>query len=136
MTTFPAHVNFLAILAAAVINFILGWLWFGPVFGKTWVKLGGGELKPGPLNVIVGFITSLIIAIVLDLTVIVAFRALQNAGIGIGLAAGFAGWFGFIAPVTVGPVIYERKSLKLWLMNNAYWLVSLLIMGAILAAWG
>ena len=135
MDSFMAHVNYLAFLAAALLNFILGWFWFGPVFGKVWVKLGGGELKPGPANLIVGFITSLLISCVLDRAMVFSFGFLNTSGIPAGLVVGCAAWIGFIGPVTLGPVIYERKSLKLWLMNNAYWLISLLLMGVVLSAW-
>jgi len=31
------------------------------------------------------------------------------------------------APVTVGAVLYEKKPWKLWILNNGYWLVSLLV---------
>ncbi|MDO8488446.1 MAG: DUF1761 family protein [bacterium] len=34
-------VNYLAILAAAVLSMVLGFLWFGPLFGQTWMKLMG-----------------------------------------------------------------------------------------------
>jgi hypothetical protein len=135
MAALGTHIDYFAILAAALINFILGWFWFGPVLGRTWVKLGGGELKPGPMNIVLGFISALIIAYVLDNSVTFAFGFLKQSAIVAGLEVGFVCWIGFIAPVTFGPVIYERKSFKLWLMNNAYWLVSLLIMGAVLAVW-
>ena len=72
----------------------------------------------------------------LSCVMILAFGLMKISGIIGGIEVGFSIWIGFIATVTLGPVIYERKSLKLWLMNNAYWLVSLLIMGAIFAVWG
>ena len=30
-----------AILTAAVVNFIVGFIWYGPLFGKTWMKVVG-----------------------------------------------------------------------------------------------
>ena len=50
--------------------------------------------------------------------------------------AGFFGWLGFIAPVTLTNVIYEKRSQwKLWILDNAFWLISLLVMGIILSVW-
>jgi hypothetical protein len=32
-------------------------------------------------------------------------------------------------------VSYEKKPFSLWILTNAYWLISLLVMGIILALW-
>ena len=32
------HINYVAILVAVVANFILGFLWYTPLFGKLWAK--------------------------------------------------------------------------------------------------
>ena len=53
-----------------------------------------------------------------------------------GMAVGFWTWLGFVAVSTIGTVTFERKPFKLFLLNNGYTLLSLLIMGAILAVWG
>ncbi len=57
------------------------------------------------------------------------------ATIGQGLHVGFWTWLGFVAPVTLGGVLWEGKSWKLWCLNNAHYLVVLLVSGAILALW-
>ena len=44
-------------------------------------------------------------------------------------------WLGFIAPVTLGSVLWEMKSWKLWILNNAYYLVVLVVMGLIFTLW-
>ena len=28
-------INYMAVLAAAVVDFIIGWLWYGPLFGTV-----------------------------------------------------------------------------------------------------
>jgi hypothetical protein len=52
-----------------------------------------------------------------------------------GLMGGFFGWLGFIAPVTLTNVMYEKRPWKLWLLDNSFWLISLLVMGVILSVW-
>jgi hypothetical protein len=49
--------------------------------------------------------------------------------------SGFFNWIGFIAPVTLGTVLWGGKSWKLWLIDNGFYLIDLLIMGMILAVW-
>ena len=34
-------INFWAVLVAALSSFVIGSLWYGPLFGKTWMKLNG-----------------------------------------------------------------------------------------------
>jgi hypothetical protein len=41
-------------------------------------------------------------------------------------------WLGFIATVTIGTILWEGKSLELYLINNAYHLVSLNIAAILL----
>jgi len=48
------HINWLAVVAAAASTFVIGGLWYGPVFGKTWMRLTGiakgtpGQNSMGP----------------------------------------------------------------------------------------
>ncbi|MBK7711916.1 MAG: DUF1761 domain-containing protein [Bacteroidales bacterium] len=46
-------VNILAILVAVVVNFFLGFIWYTPLFGKTWGKEMGydPDMKPEKSNV-------------------------------------------------------------------------------------
>jgi hypothetical protein len=54
----------------------------------------------------------------------------------VGLFAAFLCWLGFVAFTSINSVTYEHKPVKLYLINTGYQLVSMLIMGAILAVWG
>lgn len=129
-------INYLAVVVAGLVSYIIAYLWYGPVFGKTWLKLTGlKEMKPGPAGIVIGIIGVLLISYVLDHALIFAADYTKMAGIGAGLMAGFFNWIGFFAPVTVYGVIYEKRSWTLWILDNAYWLISLLIMGIILALW-
>ncbi len=50
-----------------------------------------------------------------------------------GMMVGFWAWLGFVATIMLGKVIWEMTPVKLYGINVAYYLVSLLLMGAILA---
>jgi len=43
--------------------------------------------------------------------------------------------FQFVAVATLGSVTFEKRPLQLYLINNAYLLLALLLMGAVLAVW-
>lgn len=135
-------INYLAVLVAAVASMVLGGLWYGPLFGKMWMAQMGWaperaqEMKKGAgKGYAVQFIGSLVMSFVLAHALVFASSYLAVSGVSAGLTAGFWNWLGFIAPVTLGSVLWERKSMKLWLLNNSYYLVSLLMMGVILAVW-
>lgn len=136
-------VNYLAVVGAAVLSMFLGFLWYGPLFGKPWMKLMGWTkesmkgMKSSDMSKMYGlqFIGSLVMAFVLAHALIFAAAYLHESGISAGLQTGFWNWLGFIAPVTVGGVLWERMPWKLWLLNNSYYLVSLCAMGVLLALW-
>jgi hypothetical protein len=138
-------INYLAVLASAIAAMAIGFLWYGPLFGKTWSRLmGWGEMTPEKMAEMqkkarpayaISFVGSLIMAYVLAHALVFASSYLNASGITAGLTAGFWNWLGFIVPVTIGSVLWDGKPWKLWCINAGYWLVLLLVMGAILALW-
>jgi hypothetical protein len=130
------NINYLAVLVSAIANFVIGALWYGPVFGKPWLKLSGvNEFKPNPVNMILGFVAALLMSYVLDHALIFGSAYLKIEGLPAGIMVSFFNWIGFAAPITLGVVIYEKKSWKLWMLNNGCWLLSLVVMGIILSLW-
>ncbi len=136
-------VNYLAILVAAVLSMVIGSIWYGPLFGKPWMKMMGmskesmKNMKPNDMMKLYGiqFVGSLVMAFVLSHALVFAAAYLRTSGISAGLQTGFWNWAGFIAPVTLGSVLWEGKSWKLWALNNSYYLVSLMAMGILLSLW-
>lgn len=136
-------VNYFAILGAAVLSIVLGTLWYGPIFGKTWIKLMGwskvdiekgksdkeGMMKSYGLQAI----GSLFMAFVLAHALEFASYYLGTSGVSAGFQTGFWNWLGFVAPVTLSSVLWEGKPWKLWCFNNAYYLASLVLMGVTLS---
>ena len=52
-----------------------------------------------------------------------------------GATIGFWVWLGFIATTTLSGLLWEKKPLNLYFLNNGYYLVLLLVNGALLAVW-
>ena len=133
------EVNFLAVLAAGVASMLVGWLWYSPMlFGNLWMKLSGVKMPSGSemktammRGYIVGFLLSLLTAYVLSHFVDYTGATTTAEG----AATAFWVWLGFTAPLMMGSVLWEGKPLKLWFLNAGNNLVTLLIMGMIVAAW-
>ena len=67
-----AGVNWLAVLVGVVASNALGFLWYGPLFGKTWLSMIGKkqeELKSSPSMYAVTALASAITMVVLSLIV-------------------------------------------------------------------
>ncbi len=136
-------INYGAVLAAAIVNMVLGSVWYGPLFGKTWMKLSGitpdkidaAKAKGMGKSYVIAFAGSLVMSYVLAHAIIFAAAYFKMSGISAGLMSGFWNWLGFVAPVTLGAVLWEGKPWMLWVLMNGYYLLSLLIMGTILSAW-
>jgi hypothetical protein len=139
-------INYLAVLAAAISNMVLGFLWFGPVFGKAWTNAMGwteAEMaagrekmkKEGWKTYAVQAIGALVMAYVLSHVLVFASTYMQVSGWQAGLSSAFWMWLGFVAPVTVGTVLWDGKPWKLWFITAGYYLAALLVMGVILALW-
>jgi len=120
---------------------VLGFLWYGPIFGKTWAKMMGFDAmdknkkkemqkKAGPAYGIM-FLTSLLTAYIL-----VHFTGYAMAKTWIdGVVTGLWAWLGFVLPATLSTALFGGKNIKVWAIESGYYLVSLLMFGAILVAW-
>ncbi|MBI3366671.1 DUF1761 domain-containing protein [Candidatus Roizmanbacteria bacterium] len=143
MVNITVPVNYLAVVGAAVVSMIIGSLWYGPLFGKLWMKeMGMGKqkmndaMKNGMAKTYgLMFLGSLVMSFVLAHATIFAASYFKIEGVTAGLMSGFWNWLGFVAPVTLGSFLWEGKSFKLWLMNNGYYLMTLLAMGTVVSVW-
>jgi len=131
-------INYLAVLVAAVLNMVVGFFWYGPVFGKMWKDLMGftdqsmQNMKLTATQAMIGgFITSLIMAYVLAHFVVI-YGAVGIAG---AFELAFWIWLGFMATVCLGSFLWEGKSFKLFLLNTANQFVSLFLMTVVLVMW-
>lgn len=137
-------INWWAVIISTIVSVVLGSLWFGPIFGAAWMKTVGIS-KPDVItpeikkkmtrSYIFVIIGSFIMNFSLLYSVVFGMAYLHVSGVSAGLQAGFWNWLGFIAPVTVGSVIWESRPWKYWLITAGYYLVLLLINGAILSSW-
>ncbi len=139
MTLLPIHINYLAVLVAAIVAFGLGALWYSPLlFAKRWVAAHGYspeqvkemQATAGPAYG-VSFACFLVMAWVLS-----AFVSLTGAGGAMnGMKIGALAWLGFAFTIGLTANVYSNKRLATFIIDGGYQLLYLLIMGAILGAW-
>jgi hypothetical protein len=144
MYTLPS-LNYLAVAVAGLSTIVLGSIWYGPLFGKRWITLMGmtpeqiaaGKADKAKMNrsYLLALLGSLLTAAALACLMTYAMAYTQLSGLRTGLCVGLTAWIGFIVPMALGSVLWEGKSWALFRLNVAYYLVQLLIMGAILGSW-
>lgn len=133
-------INYWAVLVAAVLNMGLGSLWYGPLFGKPWMKSMGWDPnmkiddakraegnKAMMLMVPVSLLTAYVLAHFVDYT--------KSATWQQGATTGFWLWLGFQLTLLVQTVVFEGKKKETAAINAGYQLAALAMMGAILAVW-
>ncbi|MBT6774982.1 DUF1761 domain-containing protein [Candidatus Woesearchaeota archaeon] len=129
-------VNYLAVLVAAVVAFLLGFIWYGPLFGKIWMKLSGmPDVKPKKKDMMLRSLGGLASYIVMAYVLARIFDLINVVALSEGLWVGFLAWLGFVGTITFGSFLWEKKPFNLWLLNNVYNLISLLIMAWIFVVW-
>ncbi|GAB4134291.1 MAG: DUF1761 domain-containing protein [Ignavibacteriales bacterium] len=130
-------INYLAVIVCAIISLVIGALWYGPLFGKEWMKLVGKteeelkkDFKPAKtfsLATVAHFFVALIISYFIDL-----FNAQTVVD---GLRIALTAWVGFVAAPFYVNYLFERKPIKLLVINAGYNLVLLILFGIILVSW-
>ncbi|MBI2130778.1 DUF1761 domain-containing protein [Candidatus Woesearchaeota archaeon] len=134
------EINYLAVLVAAIVNMVIGALWYSPVlFGNLWAKLSGMDKKstgkPKQKGMAKLYLAAFVSTLVMSFVLAHFIAYTESTTVSDGMQAGFWLWLGFIATVSIGGVLWENKPMKLWFLNNAYNLFSLLVTGSILAVW-
>jgi len=135
-------VNVYAVLVAAIVTMVAGFLWYSPMlFANPWMVLMGydpndkakiAEMQKsaGP-SYAMSMIASALSAIVLGKIIAVA-NAVSAVS---GMEIAFAVWLGFVTTVQMTNAMFMRQRAKLYAINTGYQLVCYVAMGAILGAW-
>lgn len=135
-----SNINFLAVIVATLSTFLVGWLWYGLLFGKAWMNAVGvseEETDKGNMAKIFGlsFIFELIMAFNLAMFLTGSPEAAAQMDAGTGAFYGFLTGFGWIFFALAVNSLYEQKSWKYIFINGGYWSVAFTIMGLIIGAW-
>ncbi len=129
-----AGINWIAVIVGVILANVLGFLWYGPLFGKPWMRAIGKsqeELRGSPMMYGVTVIASLITMIVLAAAV----RAFASATLVEGAVVGAVLAIGLYATGTYVGATFEGRSTTLWWINALYNTVVYIGMGAVFAAW-
>jgi hypothetical protein len=131
-----AEVNYLAVVVAAIAGFGVGAIWYGLLFSKQWIAAVGmtmEQMKREGSRSMVPFVLSIIACLVMAI-VLSAFAAPVSV-VG-GATAGFLAWLGFVVTTITVNYAYPGRKLELTVLDSGHWLAVMVVMGAILGAFG
>jgi len=128
-----ADINIWAVLVAAASAFLLGGIWYGPLFKNTWCREAGVDPdKPNghPAAVFGG-------AFVMSLVAAAVFAVFLGAAPppGSSVCAGVAVGLGWVATSFGINYLFAGRSLKLWLIDGGYHTLQFTLYGLILGLW-
>lgn len=140
------NINWLAIVAAAILPLVTGFLWYGPLFGKAWMKESGmTEEKAKQMNPAKTYG----IAVILSFFIAFSIWPMVFTGGGPGMPHGVEPYLTFkhgafhgamlgifvAFPVLAINSLFEQKSFKYVAINAGYWILTMALMGGIINAW-
>ncbi len=129
------HIRWLAVIISTVTAFILGGLWYGPLFSKPWMReMGvGRDFKPQiarpvlfGLAVVFNFVSALVFAAFVGPAP--SFPLALGAGTAVGLA--------WVAPSIVIIYLFAARSVTLAVIDAGYAVAQFFLFGVIFFAVG
>jgi hypothetical protein len=133
-------VNWLAVVAAAAIYFVLGALWYSPpLFAKPWQAAigwdaGRQEPQTNPLTYVVPAAFYLVAAVATALLATATQTDTLTEGVVLGLVTGI----GFALPMVGVEAAFDPnkpKPVNWFLITAAYHVIGFAILGAVIGAW-
>jgi hypothetical protein len=127
-------VDWVGIIVATVAAMLIGGLWYGPLFGKSWMTLIGKTTEEvhaqGGLAYLIAALGAFVTAIVM--TYVTQWAAAD--GFGEGALVGVVMWAGFIVSTLVTGGVFEGRPWELIMINSGNSLLTFFIVGGIVAA--
>lgn len=118
---------------------VVGFVWYGPLFSKPWMKEMGyteESLKKDQANMgktyAISFVLALLTGYILTHVMTFSEAFYGYPIVQTGLTSALWMWLGFVMPVQATEVLFGGKTFKLFAINTGYQLASMLAMGAVI----
>ena len=136
-------INWVAVVVATVVHMVLGGLWFSPVlFGNPWIKLMGMTpkrveecKKKGGKAMALMAVFSLVMSSVLVFMLAHVANYLGPLSWMHGLVIGVLLWAGFLNTVKISGLLFHSQKFKLYLIETAYELATVVLMAMVITMW-
>ena len=130
-------INHLAVLVAVVLQFILGFLWYGPLFGEAWMGMVGLDLatiEADPAGA-EEWITNTVTAVVSMYVLAWLFTRINVTSLVQGLLIGLLIGFSFVLLSIMTSGMFAKDPYGLAWITGGFTTIGLAVGGAVLGAW-
>lgn len=129
-------VNWIAVAVGAVMGFVVGGLWYGPLLGKQWLSAVGlteEDVQDGHMAKIYG--GAFLFSVLISWTMAHTFQsyAMLDADLSVfaKVMTGFGAALGFVVPAIGINYLFSQKTLKLFFIDSGYWLIFFTVVAAV-----
>lgn len=136
------QINYIAIIVVSIIQLILGAVWYGPLFGKLWMKIMGAdhtpkhEMEKMQKQMRPYYFMQLVLSIITNIILyynIIGWSTISGPIVAIAL------WVGFVAPTQIASIIWGSTPKKFWLKQilimTLYQLIMMVLAGWVFMVW-
>jgi hypothetical protein len=135
-------INYLAVVVCAVLSMALGYVWYGPLFGKKWMEIVGSKpddieaRKKMQQTVWRLYLTQFALTLFQVWVLAYYIKGWQGAS---GLGNALWIWAAFIVPTIAGTAMWNNDNAKIswarFLIQGGYQLILFVIFGLVLETW-
>ncbi|MDB5168962.1 MAG: hypothetical protein JWO41_318 [Candidatus Saccharibacteria bacterium] len=131
------NLNYWAVLVAAVINMVVGSFWYSKQgFGKPWAAAAKVKLEDMMKdNAGAAYTMTTVAAVAQSFLLAVLVHNLAVTTVGKAVELGVLLWVGFVAACTISDTMFTGRSMRLWQINQGYYLLVLVANSVLLALW-
>jgi MFS family permease len=127
-------VNWFSVAGASIVGFVVGFLWYGPLFGKAWLKaVGLTEEDTRKANMVKVFGISFVLQFMMAYCLAMFFG--PDITTATGTLFGFLAGMPWVAAAIAINALFEQKPWQYILINGGYWTVTFTLMGVVLGTW-
>jgi len=130
------QVSLLATLVATVAGFVLGALWYGPLFGKTWMAAGGFTREELQRNVNPAVAYGLTFVLGLVASFVFGMFLGPHPSLALGVGAGASAGICWVATSIATNYLFEGRRAALIFVNGGYHAVRFTLIGLSFALLG
>ena len=130
-----AAINYLAVIVATIVAFLIGAVWYSFLFRAQWMAatgVTGNPAMPLPRLLAINAVGNLILALILSALL----HSLGSASFGGGVSVGLFVWLGFVITALAVNNSFANRPPALTLIDGGHWLVVLVVGGAIIGLFG
>lgn len=127
-------IDWVGIVVATVTAMVVGGIWYGPLFSKSWMGYIGKTREELQAQGSLGYLVALLGAFVTAIVMTYVTQWALADGFGEGALVGIVMWAGFTLSTLVTGAVFEGRPWGLIMINSGNSLLTFLLVGGIVSA--